>query len=109
MAFKGTEGKKISLQKARTMIGGHQKSKAFTATPKVRAVKGGFYGKKTLLKILSQRNCVGIRYYHAVNARKQHTIVLVGEDHTGKVLTRLMINDGPLCPPDCDKGFALGL
>jgi hypothetical protein len=109
MSFKGTEGKKISLQKARTMIGGHQKSKAFKVASKSSGVKGGFYGKKTLLKILSQPNCVGVRYFHARNASKQPTIVLVGEHKDGSLLTKMMVNEGPICPPICDKSMELGL
>jgi hypothetical protein len=91
------------------MIRAHQRSKAFTAARGLKRVMGGFYGKKTLLRILGQPNCVGIRYYLARNARGQQTLVLVGEDKEGKLLLRLMIDEGPICPPICDKSGALGL
>ncbi len=109
MPFKGTEGKKISIGKARTMIGGHRKKKAVRASAGSPGTHGGFYGKQTVLKILSQRNCAGLRYFHAVNAKKQPTIVLVGEDRNGCLLMGMLIEEGPLCPPICDKSLELGL
>jgi len=109
MPFKGNEGKVISFKKAQSYIGGHLKSRQFALSSKSKKIKGGFYGKKILLKILSQPNCVGIRYYHALNAKKQPTIVLVGEDRKGKLLTKLFGNDGPLCPPVCGNFKAIGL
>ena len=103
MPFNGTEGKVISMRNAKSMIAGHKKTKAFAAAAKPGKTIGGFYGKKVLLRILKQRNCVGIRYYHAVNAKRQQTLVLVGEDKEGHLLIKTMVNEGPICPPVCDK------
>jgi hypothetical protein len=95
MPFKGNEGKQISPTKAKKYMMSFHRGKQFSG------VKGGFFGKKLLLKLLSQRDCVGIRYFHARNDKKQHTLILAGEDKNGKLMDRIMIDDGPLCPPWC--------
>lgn len=102
MQFTGKEGKGISVQKAKTLIKSFQNSKG------AGKIKGGFYGKIGLAKILNQRGCVGIRYYHAVDAKKQRTIVLVGADKYGASMTKgFILEEGPLCPPWCDHSNAL--
>ncbi|HUN65182.1 MAG TPA: hypothetical protein VMW43_03710 [Bacteroidota bacterium] len=99
MAFNGNEGKVISPATAKKFIGKYQKSSHFRRMKKIR---GGFFGKKKLLKILNQKDCVGIRYFHAHNKVGRHTLVLVGEHKAGKPITRMYLDDGPLCPPYCN-------
>ncbi|MBI3363775.1 MAG: hypothetical protein HY033_02590, partial [Ignavibacteriae bacterium] len=81
MPFTGNEGTIITRAQARTMIQSFQNSASF------QNVKGGFYGKNKLLTILNQPNCVGIRYYHAMNDKGEPVIVLVGEDDKGKCMS----------------------
>jgi len=98
MPFNGSEGKIISSTRAKKLIRGYLKSARYKHLEKV---EGGFFGKKKLLKILNQKNCVGIRYYHARNEKKKHTLVLVGQHTSGKPMENMFMDDGPLCPPFC--------
>lgn len=101
MPFTGNEGKIISTPKAMKLIGDYQKSPNYKHLKKIQ---GGFFGKKKLLKILDQKDCIGVRYFHAHNAGKKHTLVLVGVHKTGKPIVRMYLDDGPLCPPYCGPG-----
>ena len=71
------DGNAISPVKAKKYIGTYRKSASYHKH--LKKIKGGFFGKKILLKLLSQKDCIGIHYYHAHNAQKKHTIVLVGK------------------------------
>lgn len=102
MAFKGNENHAITRPAAKAMINKFQTSTQF------KGIKGGFFGKDAIFAILSQTNCVGIRYYHAHDDKGQHTIVLVGEDNKGTCLSNGTLAEiGPLCPPFCPDGDPL--
>jgi hypothetical protein len=94
------DGKVISPVKARKYIGTYRKSQSYHKH--LKKIKGGFFGKKILMKLLGQKDCIGIHYYHAHNNQKKHTIVLVGKHKSGKLMEGMFVDDGPLCPPWCD-------
>jgi hypothetical protein len=93
-------GKAISKGKAEKFIESYKKSK--NRHKPLTDLHGGFFGKKILMKLLNQPGCIGIRYYHAHNKEKKHTLVLVGKHKSGKLITKMFVDDGPLCPPFCD-------
>jgi len=99
MPFTGSEGKQISQTKAKRLIRSYQTRNPFKA--RSAPVECVFYGKNVLLKLLRQRNCVGIKFHFAVEAKKQPTLVLVGVTKKGESISKMYINDGPLCPPYC--------
>ena len=79
-----------------------------------QGVKGGFYGQELIQKLLSQPGADGIRYYHGLGPdpfdgqKIKQTIVLMAEDSSGNILTGMMIEEGPLCPPYCPISGAPG-
>ena len=102
MALTADEGKIITREQALAMIRGFQNSTSY------QGIKGGFYGKNNLIKILSQPNCVGIRYYYGMNDKNEPVIVLVGEDNNGKCLSDdTVLELWPYCPPWCPESNAL--
>ena len=102
MTRSADDGSIITRAQALTMIQGFQKSAAF------QGIKGGFYGRNNLLKILNQPNCVGIRYYYGKNDKNEPVIVLVGEDNKGKCMSDdVVLELWPYCPPWCPESNAL--
>jgi hypothetical protein len=71
MSFTGNEDHSITLAAATTMTEDFR-----DANP--GAILGGFFGKTAIEAILNQTDCVGIRYYNALHANGDPTIVLVG-------------------------------
>lgn len=71
MSFTGNEDHSITLAAASAM------TKDFRdANP--GAILGGFFGKAAIQAILDQPDCTGIRYYNALTANGDPTLVLVG-------------------------------
>ena len=98
------DGSKIKRIAAKQMIQNYQETPYFKGS----GIKGGFIGRNHFYSILNQPNCVGVRYYHALNADGNHTIILVGEDAAGTTLSDgVLIDEGPLCPPWCGVGNLL--
>jgi hypothetical protein len=66
--------------------------------------KGGMFYRDVFDKILSQKGCVGVRYYYAKMDDGTPTLVVVGVDSTGKDMTQACIAEriAP-CPPYCDE------
>jgi hypothetical protein len=96
MPFTGKEGTPVSREVARTLIKKFQQSTLF------QGVTSGFIGREILLSILNQPNCVGVRYYHALDTAGQPTIVIVGEDKSGALQRDGILGEEfPLCPPFC--------
>jgi hypothetical protein len=95
MEFTGKEGEPIDLEQAKTWIRNYHER---TQDP-TRAV---FYGRDILQRILDQKECVGIRFYHARNDEGVHQLVLVGVTAEGRDQTEQTIADtGKTCPPVC--------
>ncbi len=45
-------------------------------------IKGGFFGKEALMRILEQEGCTGIKYYYGLDASDKQVLVLVGAEST---------------------------
>lgn len=66
-------------------------------------INGGMFNRDVLDKILSQKGCIGIRYYYAKMDDGNPTLVVVGVDSTGKDMTTGVIAEKVApCPPYCD-------
>ncbi len=102
MSLTGFEDHKIELEKARSMIRQYQETSA------LGTIKGGFFGKSALLTILSQKDCIGIRYYFGRDEAENISLVLVGVDANENDMS-----DGEIaerqwdCPPHCSMNNAL--
>ena len=73
MAFDGTEGDPIDLDKAGSWTGNHRTNNP--SDPKCH-----FYGKDILNDILAQSGCMGIRIYRAEKPNGDKELILVGVD-----------------------------
>ncbi|MCO4819657.1 MAG: hypothetical protein KC517_08530 [Bacteroidetes bacterium] len=71
MSFNPNQDHSISLAAAAAMTKDYR-----DANP--GALIGGFFGKDALQAILDQVECVGIRYYYALDSNDNPTLVLVG-------------------------------
>jgi hypothetical protein len=48
-------------------------------------------GKDILLKIINQPGCQGIKIYHALNEKGEKTLVYLGIDQNGEIITNASI------------------
>lgn len=102
--FTGNENHVISIEEAQEMMRNYRDDAPADAR------LGGFFGKETLLRILTQENCVGIRYYFAKDTDGNMMLILVGTDANGHDLI-----DGELaersiaCPPRCSDNQEMDL
>ncbi len=71
MSFNPNQNHSISLAAAAAMTKDYRDNNP-------GALVGGFFGKDALQAILDQPECVGIRYYYALDSNDDPTLVLVG-------------------------------
>jgi hypothetical protein len=96
MQFTGNENQSITLDQAVKYV------QSYTTSPTAPTIKGGYFAKTGLEKILSQAGCVGIRYYYSKKDDGSPSLVLVGVDYNGTDLTAGPMSDNPFpCPPFC--------
>ena len=72
--FTGKEGKSFPAALLQKWIQNHQDH---------HEVRAHFFGKDTLLKVLDQPGCMGIRFYHAIDDEGKKALVFVGADAKG--------------------------
>jgi hypothetical protein len=98
MAFNGNEGSVVTLEEASGWTANYRK------TIPAGEIIGQFVGKNQLMKILNQKNCVGIRFYYGIgdDGKKNLIAVGAGSDENdmvdGVILERLFP-----CPPRCSQ------
>ena len=69
---------------------------------------GGYFGRDAILRILSQEECVGIRYYYGQEDDGTSVLVLVGVNGNGEDMEEGELAERSwICPPFCDKKSAL--
>ena len=57
-------------------------------------VKSYYIGKNIIEKMLSQPNCVGIKFYNALNEAGEKTLVYVGIDQNAEIISEVTyVND----------------
>lgn len=97
MSFTGNENHDIDLATAAQMTA------AYRATIQEGDVIGGFFGHQKIEEILAQENCVGFRYYFALNEQNL-TIVLVGVDNEGNDIENGVLAEfSKSCPSQCSQ------
>lgn len=98
MAFTGNEDHRIDIDTARVMTRRFRD----TAVEDIVKTKGGFFGKTRLQAILDQNNCVGLRYYFALESDLKLKVVLVGTDaDENDITTGLLAEYSVMCPQIC--------
>ena len=102
MPFTGNENHAMSLDDAAQLTRNYRDSTS------AGTMLGGFFGKTTLLSILNQTGCVGMRIYNALLSDGTPTYVLVGVDSPGEDMEDGVIAEIVMtCPPFCPKESAL--
>lgn len=106
MAFKGKEGRPITLEQAKRWTKRYRKEND-------GAVRAHFYGCDQIRALLDEPGCVGIRIYYAIDDEGRRKLVLVGADAEENNLVPKeqgkddnpyrLLNDGVDCPPSCPK------
>ncbi len=81
MAFKGNEDHSITLSAASALTTNYRDAS------ETEAIKGGFFGKSAIQKILDQQECVGIRFYYGQEEDGTSAIVLVGVSMKMKMIS----------------------
>ncbi len=70
---------------------------------------GFFYGKDSLLAVLSKPNCIGLRIYFGLKSNGSTSLVLLGVDTSNSdMLSGPLTDTGYPCPPFCDTSKTLG-
>lgn len=95
MAFNGTEGEIITLAEGAAMTKQWRRTNS-----NGNAV---YYGKDILNQLLEQSDCVGIRFYFAVDSDGKNTLVLAGVDADGNDILANIADRGLKCPVRCSE------
>ncbi len=100
--FKGNEGEKITIEEAVKFTENYRNSE------KAEAIKAEFIGKESLVEILNQDECVGIRFYFGRHDNGNLNIVAVGCDENGEDLYEgIILEKIEPCPPHCASNSPL--
>jgi hypothetical protein len=98
MSFNGSEGAFITLDEGSVMTANYR------STIQSGEVIAQFIGKDLIQDILAQNDCVGIRFYYAVDENGSKNLVCVGVDQNENDLIDGLIADRfNSCPPKCSK------
>jgi hypothetical protein len=96
MTFTGKEKHIVRVEDAR------QWAENYRETAPKAATFGGYFGKLSLLAILNQPGCVGIRYYHGRDSSGKEQLVIIGVREDGSELVDGYVASLPVaCPPEC--------
>ena len=102
MSFNGSEGAFISLEEGAVMTANYRN------TIQSGDTIGQFIGVEIINRILAQKNCVGIRFYYAIDENGSKNIVCVGVDENENDLYAGLIADQfKKCPPRCSHSNPL--
>ena len=103
MSFTGNENHSISLQNASDLTANFRANHP-------SAIKGFYFGKATLLSILNQSDCVGIRIYYGEDSSTVPVpcLVITGvKANEDDMETGVLAEYGTPCPPHCGTSNAL--
>ena len=100
MAFDGNEGEQITLQEGAEYTGRYR-----VADP--NGIKGVFFGRNHIEKILAQGDCKGLRMYFAKNPDGSSTLVIVGADSNQNDQLDLIFQRTVGCPIKCSTSNPL--
>ncbi len=77
MSFTGNEGGPISRETAKNWTKNYEDAET-AREPGKTATKAHFFGKESILKLLNQEGCVGMRIYYAQDENGDKKLLLVG-------------------------------
>ena len=100
MAFNGTEGGPISLAAAAAMTACYRKLHP-------NQTEAHFMGKETLLALLNQTGCVGLRVYYGDKPEGGKELIFVGVDANENDMLDLIMDMSRPCPSYCSNGNQL--
>ena len=100
MAFNGTEGGPITLAAASEMTACYRKLHP-------NQTEAHFFGKDTILALLDQTGCVGIRAYYGDKPNGGKELILVGVDANENDMLDLIMDMSRPCPSYCSNGNPL--
>lgn len=102
MNFTGHEDHTVSLETAQEW------TKRFRVQADPKAIRGGYFSKDALVKVLNQENAVGIRYYRGLTDDSTPVLILCGVDSDGNDLVDgLLLEYAKPCPPYCAESNLL--
>lgn len=102
MSFNGSEGAFITLEEGSVMTA------SYRSTIQSGDTIGQFIGEEIIKRILAQKNCVGIRFYYAIDENGSKNLVCVGVDENENDLYEGLIADHFIsCPPHCSNSNSL--
>lgn len=95
MSFTGKEDHDFPLDKA----------SKWTANYRAKfpeGIKGHYFGEQAIKKILTQKHCVGLRIYNALDERGIQQLIIVGVDRDQNDLFEGLLAERSIsCPPVC--------
>ena len=98
MSFNGSEGAFITLEEGAAMTANYRN------TIQQGEVIGQFIGRDLIQDILAQTDCVGIRFYYAIDENGSKNLVCVGVDQNENDIRDGLIADKlKKCPPICSN------
>ncbi|MFI5203525.1 MAG: hypothetical protein ACHQF2_03425 [Flavobacteriales bacterium] len=101
MPLTGDEAEEFDLATAEEWCANYR-----TANPS--GIKAHFFGYRLILRILGQRDCVGMRMYYAMDNDDVQWLILVGVKADGTDMTDGIIGETSLpCPQMCDTTSTL--
>ena len=101
MPFTGHENHDISLKDAADMTKRYRYAN-------INNAKGGFFGRDAIKAILDQTDCVGIRYYFALDSTGVLKVVLVGaKANEDDLANGLLAEYSVMCPNICGVNNSL--
>lgn len=103
MAFTGHENHDIDPKDAGVMTKAYRAR--ITADPNEHIAV--FFGKDKLVHMLNQTNCVGLRFYFALDSTGKQTLVAVGADGYENDIIGEVANHALPCPSQCSVGNVL--
>ena len=92
MAFNGTEGGEITLEKGADLTAEYRRLNP-------GATLGHFMGKDILKDLLDQTGCEGIRIYYGIDSDGKKQLVLVGADEEENDMLELVADESWKTPP----------
>ncbi|TBX66137.1 hypothetical protein EZL74_11150 [Flavobacterium silvisoli] len=102
MKLDENSGEPISLEEARIYVKDFKEKFP-------EEVKASYMGRVNFMKLLEQKDCIGIRIYNGYDVKEERlNVVLVGVDFEGNDMTNGLIMDRTVpCPSYCDNKSAL--
>jgi len=94
--FKGNEPHEVSAEQGKGYI------RAWRSNNQGAQVRGHFFGRDVLVKMLAEPNVVGLRFYHARGEKGAETLVITSVDAEGNDRWDGTVAEQAVpCPPYC--------